>query len=48
MVKEISMRLTSRGSTVAEHLPHHPMVEGLSPAIAETRRQNGKKKKGCA
>jgi hypothetical protein len=25
--------LTSNGSTVVEHLPHHPMVKGSSPTV---------------
>jgi hypothetical protein len=45
MLKEKSMRLTSRGNIVVEYLPHYLKVEGLSPATAETGKENGKKRK---
>ncbi len=34
----------SSGSTVVEHSPNHPKVEGLSPATADStrREKNGK------
>jgi hypothetical protein len=32
--------MATRGSTVVEHSPRHPMVEGLSPAIEEGIRIN--------
>jgi hypothetical protein len=37
--------LAGRGSTVVEHLPHHPKVEGLNPAAAAgTKREEDCKK----
>ncbi len=40
-IERKSRHLIRSGSTVVEHLPHYLKVEGLSLAIAETRRENG-------
>jgi hypothetical protein len=43
MAKMLGEVLTNSGSTVVDHLPAHPKVKWLSPAIADgIRCENGK------
>ncbi len=44
MEKEPFSDMAIIGSTVVEHSPHHPKVEGLSTAAAVSTRKEGKAK----